>query len=47
VADSEDIAAALPAAWRQFEVIENAGHGTWRDQPEAALAVLRRFITDD
>lgn len=45
VADSEDMAAALPAAWRQLEVIEGAGHGTWRDQPEAALAVLRRFIT--
>jgi proline iminopeptidase len=42
--DARDIAAALPSQWRHFEVIAGAGHGTWRDQPEAALAVLRRFI---
>jgi hypothetical protein len=24
----------------------NAGHGAWRDEPEAAMAVLRQFITD-
>lgn len=45
VEDSADIAAALPAHRVQFTRIADAGHGTWRDQPDAALAVLRDFIT--
>jgi pimeloyl-ACP methyl ester carboxylesterase len=28
-----------------FACVEGAGHGTWRDRPEAALALLRDFIT--
>lgn len=44
-ADSEDIAAALPAGVAELQVYEGAGHGAWRDQPEAAFAALRRFIT--
>jgi proline iminopeptidase len=27
-----------------FERFARVGHGAWRDDPEAALAVLRRFI---
>jgi proline iminopeptidase len=46
LADAEDIAAALPARWRRFEVIDGAGHGTWRDRPDAAFAVLRRFLAE-
>ena len=42
--DAEEIAAAVPAPWRRFEVIRGAGHGTWRDQPEAAMRVLRDFV---
>ena len=42
--DSLDIAAALPARWMQLARIADAGHGTWRDQPEAAFARLREFI---
>jgi proline iminopeptidase len=42
--DAEDIAAAIPERWRRFEVIRDAGHGTWRDQPEAAMRVLRSFV---
>jgi len=43
--DSQDIAAALPAALAQLAVFEHSGHGAWRDEPEAAFALLRRFIT--
>lgn len=43
-ADSQDIFDALPAAWRTLQVYEGAGHGAWRDQPEAAFAALRAFI---
>jgi pimeloyl-ACP methyl ester carboxylesterase len=43
-ADSEDIAAALPAGLGELQVYADAGHGAWRDQPEAAFAALRRFI---
>jgi proline iminopeptidase len=43
-ADSEDIAAALPKGLAQLQVYADAGHGAWRDQPEAAFAALRRFI---
>ncbi len=42
--DAEEIAAAIPPRWRRFEVIRGAGHGTWRDQPEAAMRVLRDFV---
>jgi proline iminopeptidase len=45
LADSQDIAAALPAALTQLAVFEQSGHGAWRDEPEAAFALLRRFIT--
>ena len=45
LADAQDIAAALPPQWAQFERLADAGHGVWRDQPEAAMAMLRRFIT--
>lgn len=44
VADAEDIAAALPPALVEYTVIEGAGHGTWRDRPDEALARLRAFI---
>ena len=43
-ADSEDIAAALPAQLAELQVYANSGHGAWRDEPEAAFAALRRFI---
>ena len=45
LADSQDIAAALPAALAQLAVFDHSGHGAWRDEPEAAFALLRRFIT--
>jgi pimeloyl-ACP methyl ester carboxylesterase len=42
--DAQDIAAAIPAPWGRLVTIEDAGHGTWRDQPEAALRVIRAFV---
>lgn len=44
LADAQDIAAALPARWMQWAPFADCGHGVWRDEPDAALAVLRRFI---
>ena len=44
VEDAAEIAAAIPAPWGSFVRIAHAGHGTWRDQPEQALAVLRSFV---
>jgi len=43
--DSQDIAAALPAPLAQLAVFERSGHGAWRDEPDAAFALLRQFIT--
>ncbi len=45
LADSQDIAAALPAPWGRLVTFDDAGHGVWRDQPDAALALLLEFIT--
>jgi pimeloyl-ACP methyl ester carboxylesterase len=45
LADAQDIAAALPARWMQFKSFPGAGHGVWRDDPDAAFAELHRFIT--
>lgn len=44
LADALDIAAALPARWCQFASFADAGHGAWRDVPDAAFARLRDFI---
>lgn len=44
VADSEDIFRALPPGLAELQVLPGCGHGTWRDDPEAAFGVLRRFI---
>jgi pimeloyl-ACP methyl ester carboxylesterase len=44
VQDAEEIAAALPREWMQFARFANVGHGAWRDDPQAAFAVLRKFI---
>ena len=42
VADSQDIAAAIPRA--EVRIFEGAGHGVFRDKPEEAVAVIREFI---
>ena len=44
LADSEDIASALPAECVQFARFENCGHGVWRDNPVPAMARLRQFL---
>jgi len=43
--DAEEIAAALPPQWVQLERFPGVGHGAWRDDPDAAERVLRRFFT--
>jgi proline iminopeptidase len=43
--DAEEIVAALPAPWVQFERFAGVGHGAWRDDPEAAERVLRAFLS--
>ena len=42
--DSQEIVAALPPQRVRFERFANVGHGAWRDDPQAAFAVLREFI---
>lgn len=44
--DALEIAAALPPQWMQLARFPGVGHGAWRDDPEAAYAVLRRFIAE-
>lgn len=44
--DAREIVAALPPQWVQFAAMQGVGHGAWRDDPEAALAVLRRFVLE-
>jgi pimeloyl-ACP methyl ester carboxylesterase len=43
--DARDIFAALPPRWREFASFANSGHGAWRDEPDAAFARLREFIS--
>jgi pimeloyl-ACP methyl ester carboxylesterase len=43
--DALEIVAALPKERVQFARFPNVGHGAWRDDPQAAFAVLREFIT--
>ena len=42
--DSQDIAGALPASLARLAVFARSGHGAWRDEPDAAFALLREFI---
>jgi pimeloyl-ACP methyl ester carboxylesterase len=44
IEDAQDIVAALPQECVRFERFANVGHGAWRDDADAAFAVLQRFI---
>ncbi len=44
LADAQEIAAAIPAPWGKLARFANAGHGAWRDQPEAAMQTIRDFV---
>jgi proline-specific peptidase len=44
IANSEDIAAAIPRGLVRFERFPGAGHGVHRDDPERFFRVLREFI---
>ncbi|TAD88024.1 MAG: alpha/beta hydrolase [Alphaproteobacteria bacterium] len=41
---SREIAAALVNAPTELVLMDGCGHGVWRDDPEAGIAVLRRFV---
>ena len=41
---AERIAAGIPHA--RFERFQNCGHGVWRDQPDQAFHLIRKFILD-
>jgi proline iminopeptidase len=43
--DALEIAVALPAEWMQLARFPGVGHGVWRDDPAAAFAALRSFIS--
>jgi len=43
VADSQDIAAAIPQA--EVHIFEGAGHGVFRDKPDEAVALIREFVS--
>jgi proline iminopeptidase len=42
--DAQDIAAAIPPPWGRLVTFAHAGHGVWRDEPDAVMAVLREFV---
>ena len=46
LADAQEIAAAIPALHSRLVTFANAGHGAWRDEPVAAIGVIRSFVTD-
>jgi len=47
LADAQAIAAALPPRWGRLATFARSGHGAWRDEPDAAFALLRRFIVEE
>ncbi|MBL8327598.1 MAG: alpha/beta hydrolase [Rubrivivax sp.] len=47
IEDQRDIAAALPRSCVRFQAFPGAGHGVWRDKPQEAMALMRRFILAD
>ena len=44
IEDQEDIAAAIPQQFVRFERFANAGHGAYRDDPDAVFPIIREFI---
>ncbi len=40
----EDVAAAIPQHLVRFERFPNAGHGAYRDDPDAVFPIIREFI---
>ena len=45
IANSDDIAAALPQSLVRYERFRGAGHGVGQDQPDRYCALLREFMT--
>ena len=45
VAAAEEIAGALPAGTAQLQIINGAGHFTWKDGPDRYWPIITEFIT--
>jgi proline iminopeptidase len=45
--DAEDMLAALPEGRARLERFSGCGHGVFRDDPEAGLAAIRRFLLEN
>jgi pimeloyl-ACP methyl ester carboxylesterase len=46
VVASEELHALLPEGRSRLEVLEDCGHGTYRDQPDRTEALLRAFLAE-
>lgn len=46
-AGARALAAELGPQRCRLEVFADCGHGVWRDQPDAAFAAIRAFVTAD
>jgi pimeloyl-ACP methyl ester carboxylesterase len=44
---SRSLTSSSTPADRRFVCMDHCGHGVWRDEPEAALAVIRAFVDGD
>lgn len=44
LAEAQEIAAAICPPCGRLVTFANAGHGAWRDEPEASMARLRAFV---
>lgn len=44
IEDQVDIVAALPEQWVEFHRFADCGHGAYRDKPDEAIPILRRFV---
>ncbi|HPU38558.1 MAG TPA: alpha/beta hydrolase [Microthrixaceae bacterium] len=44
---AQEIADLLAPGLRHIEIVDGAGHGTYRDRPEATEAILRDFLASD
>ena len=46
VAAARELAAALPEGMARLEVVQGAGHFTWKDAPDRYWPLLAEFVTD-
>lgn len=44
---ADELTRQLRTSVGRYEVVRNAGHGTWKDKPEATATILREFMQPD